>query len=36
MRLEVLGQHIHTAESFYMLGVLHHKINDFTSAVEEF
>ena len=35
MRLEVLGQHVHTADRFHMLvGVAHHKPYDFTSAVE--
>ena len=36
MRLEVFGQHVNTADSFHMLGVVHDKINDFTSAIEAF
>lgn len=34
MRLEILGDHAHTANSFYILGEVHHKMGDFASDVE--
>ena len=34
MRLEVFSKQVRTANSFHMLGLVHHKITDFTSAID--
>ena len=36
MRLELLGEHMDTAESFHTLGCIHYKTGDMSSAVEAF
>ncbi len=36
MRLELLGEHVHTAETFLVLGQVHFKMGDFPSAVAAF